>query len=59
MDQKWNQNLQKTPPEGDLKTEPPKIMKYDPKLLPKGSQIETPGGVKNGSRGFRRTLYIK
>ena len=52
----WNQNPQKSPPEGDLKTEPPKMVKNDPKLLPKGSQMETPRGVKNGSRGVRRTL---
>ena len=51
MSQEWNQNPQKLPPEGDLKTEPPKKVKNDPKLLPKGSQMETPGGVKNGSRG--------
>ena len=59
MGQKWNQNPQKSPPEGDLKTEPPKMMKNDPKLLPKGSQMETPGVVKNGSRGVRRTLLSR
>ena len=56
MGRKWTQNPQKSPPEGDLKTEPPKMVKNDPKLLPKGSQMETPGPVKNGSRGVRRTL---
>ena len=39
----WSQNRQKNPLEGDLKTEPPKMTKNDPKLLPKGSQMETPG----------------
>ena len=56
MCRKWSQNPQKSPPEGDLKTEPPKMMKNDPKLLPKGSQMETPRPLKNGSRGVRRTL---
>ena len=56
MGRKWSQNPQKSPPEGDLKTEPPKIVKNAPKLLPKGSQMETPGLLKNGNRGVRRTL---
>ena len=52
----WCQNPQKSPPEGDLKTEPPKMVKNDPKLLPKGSQMETPGRSNFGNRGVRRTL---
>ena len=56
MDRKWSQNPQKSPPEGDLKAESPKMVKNDPKLPPKGSQMETPGVGKNGNRGVRRTL---
>ena len=56
IDQKWSQNPSKSPPEGDLKAEPPKMVKNYPKLLPRGSQMETPGPVKNGNRGVRRTL---
>ena len=53
---KWTQNPQKSLPEGDLKTESPKMMKNDPKLLPKGSQMETPGRINFGNRGVGSTL---
>ena len=41
---KWSPNPQKSPPESDLKTEPPNMLKKYLKLLPKGSQMETLGG---------------
>ena len=56
MDQKCIQNHKKSPPEGDLKTEPPKMVKNDPKLLPKGSQMETPGRINFGNGGVGSTL---
>ena len=56
MGRKWCQNHQKSPPEGDLKTEPPKMVKNDPKLLPKGSQMETPGLLNFGNGGVGSTL---
>ena len=56
MDQKWSQNPQKSPPEGDLKTESPKMMKNDPKMLPKGSQMETPGLHNFGNGRVGSTL---
>ena len=59
MGRKWSQNPQKSLPEGDLKTEPPKMVKNDPKLLPKGSQMETPGQSNFGKRLENRRIYYK
>ena len=50
---KWSQNPQKSPPEAVLKTEPPKMVNNDSKLLPKGSQMETPARIRMEIWGSR------